>query len=84
MRYYDGDMFFNGFGVFMFVFLVLLLIAVIVLVVWGVQHSKRIHEHPSVPPFQHPDSACEIARVRYAKGEISKEEFDEICKTLNV
>lgn len=35
-------------------------------------------------PLHAPDEACAIARKRYALGEITKEQYEEICKTLVV
>lgn len=57
-------------GALMFVFWA----GVIGLVVWGIAKLTR-HSHND-------NGALAIARERYARGEISKEEFDRIKKDL--
>ncbi len=48
----------------------------IALIVWGImKFSRRNGSAPKRDPL-------EIAKVRYAKGEISKEEFEQIKKDL--
>jgi putative membrane protein len=68
----------------MLLFGLILLVGVILLVVWIVRSGGRSGEHV-ISPTRTPapmDDACAIARARYAKGEITKEQYDEICKTL--
>jgi len=58
----------------------LVLLAVLVgLAVWGVVALLR---HGESGPADKGDGAMAIARERYARGEISKEEFDQIKKDL--
>ena len=78
MGYYGNSMMGTGFGILMMVFWALVIIGIILLVIWGI---RRVGSSQMAPPK---DNACEIARVRYAKGEITKEEFDEICQRLGV
>jgi len=64
------------------VWLVIFLIAlfwagVIALVVWGI---NRLVRHSNSPTQQTP---IDIAKERYAKGEINKEQFEQIKKDLN-
>ena len=73
MGYWNGDM-----GVWMVLGTVLMLLfwaGVIGLVVWGVVRLTK-HSHVDNGGFA-------IARERYAKGEIGKEEFDQIKKDLS-
>ena len=58
-------------GALMFIFWA----GVIGLVVWGIAKLTR-HSHND-------NGALAIARERYARGEISKEEFDRIKKDLS-
>lgn len=46
------------------------------------EYNKK-NNQSSPEPKNGQESAEEIARQRYAKGEISKEELDEILNTLN-
>ena len=78
LRYYGNSIMDNGFGILMMIFWVLIIIGVVLLVIWAV---RRLSTNQLTPPR---DSACEIARIRYAKGEITKEEYDEICQRLGV
>jgi putative membrane protein len=50
------------------------------LIVWLVTRaSGRGHDQPRRPESQ---DALDIARLRYARGDISKEEFEEIKRNL--
>lgn len=76
------------FGLLMILFWLMVLVGFIVLVVWAVRHSgSTTRNQPPTPSAPQPparDEACDIARTRYAKGEITKEEYEAICKTLGV
>ena len=68
-------MLFGGIGMLAF------LAAVIVLTVWGIRKlSDRGDSEPKTNAKRDP---LEIAKERYAKGEISKEEFEQIKKDLS-
>jgi putative membrane protein len=71
----------GGYGGWLFLLFGLLILAgIVLLVVWAVRSmSGSGQHHPASPPV---DDACAIAKVRYAKGEITKEQYEEICKTL--
>lgn len=58
---------------------VLVLVAVIWLIVWAV---KRFTGNHSTGYTSGDDEALSIVRERYARGEISKEEFDVLTKDL--
>jgi putative membrane protein len=56
-------------------------IAFIALVVWGiVSLIRHASSHPTTTSKQTP---LDIAKERYAKGDITKEQFDQIKKDLN-
>lgn len=59
-----------GMGIIMIIFWIML----ILVVVWLIQNCLKDKRST--------DSALEIAQKRYAKGEISKEQFDEIKRNL--
>jgi putative membrane protein len=59
-----------------FLCMILFWAVVIGLVLWGVRHYNTRKTSGN-------DSALEIARQRYAKGEINKEQFEQIKKDLN-
>jgi putative membrane protein len=78
-------------GILIALFWLLVIAGIVVLIVWAVrQMSRGAHGH-NVPgtgyytePGQPKDEACEVARMRYARGEITREQFDEICRGLGV
>lgn len=49
----------------------------IALIIWGI---TRISRRNGTPPKQGP---LDVAKERYAKGEISREEFEQIKKDLS-
>jgi putative membrane protein len=53
--------------------------ALIVLIVWVVRATRHSHDSPRGLDKQ---DALEIAKLRYARGEITKEQFDEIKRNL--
>jgi len=54
--------------------------AAIALVVWGI---RKLTERRDTGPTTGKSDPLDIAKERYAKGEISKEEFDQIKKDLS-
>jgi len=80
---------FWGGGGFMMIFWVIILAAVIYFIVqrsnennYKSQDYNRNHYNDQQISDHYRDSAEETARQRYAKGEISKEEFEEIIRNL--
>jgi putative membrane protein len=74
----------DGWGwwmVFGGIWMLLFWIAVIWLVVWGIRTLVR-REGPKSGTSEKRDP-LEIAKERYAKGQISKEEYDQIKKDLS-
>jgi putative membrane protein len=66
----------GGFGGLGMIVMALFWIGAIVLVVWGVSRLFPSHQ-PNVGP-----DALEILKQRYARGEISREEFTQASETL--
>jgi putative membrane protein len=63
--------------IFMAAFWIAVIVAIVLLIRWLVL-STRTGDHKAHPE----DSALEILRKRYARGEINKEEFEEKKKDL--
>lgn len=64
----------------MLLFGLLVIAGIVLLVVW-VSRSSGNHRQ-SQTPTQQSDSALETARRRYASGEITKEQYDELRHDL--
>jgi putative membrane protein len=71
-------MMYNGFGWWIFggIFMIIFWGGLIALIVWAVTRLTR----RGGPPERH--DAMDIARERYARGEITREQFDQIKKDL--
>jgi putative membrane protein len=67
---------FGGWGIFAWILMLLFWVGVIVLIVWGI---KALTKGGGTTTKGTP---LDIARERYAKGEISREEFEQIKKDL--
>jgi putative membrane protein len=63
------------FGGWMWFFWLLVIIGIVLLVVWLVQRSR-----PAGPKKD--DSALELLKQRYARGEINREEFEQKKRDL--
>ena len=66
-----------------FVFMLLILAGIAALAVWLIQsarHGAYAHQHPVAPPAE--DTALREARMRYARGEMSREDFLQISTDL--
>jgi putative membrane protein len=77
---YGGMM--GGWGGWLFgLFGLIVLVGIVLLVVWAVRSMNGSAQHHAMTPP--PEDACGIAKLRYAKGEITKDQYEEICKTLS-
>lgn len=81
MEWMPGGMF--GWGgmfvgmIFMIAFWVLIVVAIVVLIKW----LARSGEKPTTPTA--PTSPLDVLKLRYARGEISREEFEQMKKDLS-
>lgn len=98
MGYWDGSTYTNGhsawMGVFMMILIIIVIVALVLLVVWAMRrHDRHDRQYPGAPYPMNPastvvpippqdDPACGAARLRFAKGEITKEELEDICSIL--
>ncbi len=77
MNMYGG----GGFGIlwmlFSLILFLLILAVVIIVIIYVVRSQSRQTSMPS-----RKNEALEIAKMRYAKGEISKEEYEALVKEL--
>ena len=71
-----------GFGGWWFMFIVM--IALCGLIIWGIIALVRATTHRSNTgsDIRNPD-AMEILKIRYARGEITREEFEERKKVIS-
>lgn len=58
------------------------LIALIVLAVRGLTSSGKREDRPPQPPVHSEQTALDILKIRYARGEISTEEYEEMRRRL--
>jgi putative membrane protein len=73
MMDYGYGMMGGGWWILGFIFWLLVLIGIVLLIKYLWEHGGAKAEH---------ESALEILKARYAKGEISKEEFEEKKKDI--
>lgn len=78
----------GGFGwlgvIFFWIFALLIVAGITLIAIWIVRQSSRPHGGaypPSAGPAR-PDAALDAARHRFATGEITKEQYEEIVRTL--
>lgn len=68
---------------FMMLFGLLFLVGVILLIVWLVRSAAGGGIGMGGGQYRAgTENACDIAKMRYARGEITKEQFEEICRAL--
>ncbi|GAG67051.1 hypothetical protein ES703_68230 [subsurface metagenome] len=75
--------FFGGGGfiwmIFIFIFIVAIIIGIVLLIVWLVKRAS----YPGEIPTTKTGNAMEILKERYAKGEITKKEFEIMKKDIS-
>jgi putative membrane protein len=74
----------DGFGWWMLFGLILAVIfwaAIIALAVWGIRRLTQTRDSDREPRDK--TTALDIARERYARGEITRDEFEQIKKDLS-
>ncbi len=67
----------GGFGLIGLLFNALIVVGIVVLAVWAVRRFSAPADHGSAG-----QSAREILQVRYARGEITREQYQEMLKDL--
>ena len=76
-----GNFFGGGIGwigiILSFIFFILIIIGIILLIVWLVKRTT----HPGIED-KTGSKALEVLKERYAKGEITKEQYESIKKDL--
>jgi putative membrane protein len=75
MWHFDGTL--GGWQIFGTVMMVVFWIAIIALIIWGI---KRFTEGTKTTTGK---DALDIIKERYARGEITKQEYDEIKRDLS-
>lgn len=65
------------------IFNILIITGIIWLVVWAVRRITRIGGKNVLPNQPSEQSPIEILHLRYARGEITREEYKEMLKDLN-
>jgi putative membrane protein len=78
-----------GFGGFGLIFMLLFWVAIIVLAVWLLSSlfprvTNTSPTQPALPRHVPSESALEILKQRYARGEISKTEYEDMRRDLDV
>lgn len=78
---YGGYGMWNGFGMMIFgLFCILIIGAIILFLIKPFQHSVNSTSNKIAPTN---NDAIEIAKSRYASGEITFDEYQEIIKSIN-
>jgi putative membrane protein len=63
-------------------FPLLFLVAIVLLIVWAVGGFRRRGDTPTNSEPAGSQGALDILKARYARGEITKEQYDEMKRTL--
>lgn len=69
-------------GLLLLIFGTLILVGVVLLIVWAVRASGGHSPADQHTGVGRQDEALTIAKRRFASGEITKEQYDEIVQTL--
>ena len=68
----------GGFGLIGLLFNALIIVGVVVLIVWAVRRSSTPGNHSSSG-----QSAREILQARYARGELTREQYQQMLSDLS-
>ncbi len=81
-----GTMFGTGYGLFGMLFNIAILVGVVVLAVWAVQKfaGSGGRGGSGNQPYNPAPSAREILDQRYARGELSREEYQEKLHDISI
>ena len=82
---------FGGFGTFGWIGLIInlvltvgIIVGIVLLVVWAVRRLSASGQGHSMTTYQAPgQNAREILQVRYARGEITREEYQQMLSDLS-
>jgi len=69
-----------GMGLMMFLFWILIVAGIVFLVWFFTDLGRRRAQAPQAPPG--PETALEVLRKRYARGEVSREQYQEMKRDL--
>lgn len=72
-------------GLMMLVFWIAIIVGIVVLIIWLVRQTQSgsLHNHAADTSGTSGETALDILKTRYAKGEIEKAEYEEKKKDLN-
>jgi len=74
---------FGGLGfiwmIFIFIFILAIIVGVIILIIWAVRITGNTQQSQQISG----NAAISTLKERYAKGEITKEEYENIKKEIN-
>ncbi|MBD3183194.1 SHOCT domain-containing protein [Candidatus Poribacteria bacterium] len=73
MGYYYDSMHGYG-GVLAIIFWILLIVGLVLLIIWGVRSTETRNKNN--------ETALDILKKRYAKGDISKEEYEQLKRDI--
>lgn len=79
--HYDWGMWHGGW--WMWLGMIVFWSGVLFLIIWGVRSMISVDRREGSSSIQREDSAVDIARKRFARGEISREEYQDILRALN-
>ena len=69
----------------LFIFFILIVVGIVMAIIWASKRSNWTLKRTNFIPFEEisENNSLEILKVRYAKGEITKKEFETMEKDIN-